>query len=309
MRARGCFVRRRLFDGQCFVRRRFFDRHSLLFALLLGATLALPDRTAHAWGMVAYRPATLAVQQTTCPPQGPNPWQGCDQCLVRIYQPLFPFHRIFCGRLDQEWCPWLRECTQCNGSCSIIWQDSQLAYVSILQPTGSVHTAIDQCRQWATQTHCTSPGGPVPGAYVLADELEWIPIHQGDYRGLHSDFDYLIALSTYEGAMATNLEEAWRHRIGIFAVLASHQGARRPYWERAANLVAWYYITHFSDPGEWEMVLAQNHIPAIIGGQDWLDLVDIFESTCSAAPFLDCWHPVDAATWGGIKQRFRAPEE
>jgi hypothetical protein len=258
--------------------------------------------------MVAYRPATLAIQQTTCPPQGPDPWAGCDQCLVRIYQPLFPFHRIFCGRTDQDWCPVIRNCTQCNGSCAVIWRDDELAYVSILQPTGSVHTAIDQCRQWVTQTYCTSAGGPVPGAYVLADELEWIPIHQGDYRGLHSDNDYLIALFQYEGELATSLEEAWRHRIGIFSVLASQLGPRRPYWERAANLVAWYYITHFAESWEWEQILAQNHFPEVLVGQEWQDLVDIFEATCSAGPFLDCWHPVEETTWGRIKQRFHAEE-
>ena len=281
----------------------------LLFVLALVAAL-IPE-SAGAWGLVAYHPPTLVQQQTSCPPQGPDPWQGCDQCLTRIYQPLLPLFRIFCGRLDQAWCSLGRDCEHCNGSCSVIWDDGNLAYVSVLQPTGSVHTAIDQCRQWQTQTYCTTAGGtPVAGAYVLADEFDWLPVHQQDYRSLPLDPDYLWALNTYQGPPAFGLEEAWRHRIGIFALLATrNQGGRRLHWERAANLVAWYYITLFAEPWERSPALAQNHFPESIAGQEFEDLVAIFESTCSAPPFLDCWHAVSDDTWGGIKGRYRTPEE
>ena len=283
----------------------------LLFGwCLLGIGFVLPDRPASAWGFVAYHPPTLSSQQANCPPQGPDPWLGCDQCLTRIYQPALSLFRIFCGRLDEAWCAFGRTCSQCNGSCSVIWNDGNLAYVSVLQPTGSVHSAIDQCRQWQTQTYCTTAGGtPVSGAYVLADEFDWLPVHEQDYRGLPTDPDYVWALNTYAGSPAFGLEEAWRHRIGIFALLATRDlGGRRLYWERAANLVAWYYINLFAEPSERSAALAQNHFPESLGGLEFDDLVDIFETTCSAPPFLDCWHPVAAETWGGIKGRYRSEE-
>ncbi|HWN80972.1 MAG TPA: hypothetical protein VNM87_02645 [Candidatus Udaeobacter sp.] len=283
--------------------------HRVLCCVLLAA-LGLPDRPAVAWGLVAYHPPTLITQQANCSPQGPDPWQGCDQCLSRIYRPLVPLLNIFCGRLDQDWCSLGRDCTHCNGACTVIWNDGNLAYVSVLQPMGTVQTAIDLCRQWQTQTYCTTAGGtPVSGAYVLADEFEWLPLHQQDYRSLPTDPDYQWALDTYHGEPAFGLEEAWRHRIGIFGLLATRNlGGRRLYWERAANLVAWYYIALFAEPSELAEVLAQNQFPDRLRGQEFDDLVDIFETTCGATPFLDCWHPVAADTWGGIKGRYRSAE-
>jgi hypothetical protein len=264
------------------------------------------------WGTVAYRPVTLDRQLDECPPQGPDPWRGCDQCLVRIYQPLNPLVRIFCGKIGagMDWCieP-VRVCSQCNGSCAIMWSNAQLNYVNVLWGLGTVQTAIANCRQWETQVYCTKEGGgQIPGAYVLGDDFGWIENYQGNYADLRFDPRFQSEVARFAGGFPASDEESWRRRMGVFGVLAMQHPGYRTYYERAASLAAWFYIVGFAPNGQVDQMLLDNGFPLNIQGQNWNDLVDLFDATCSYAPFNDCTSALEASTWGDIKHRFRESE-
>jgi len=279
--------------------------------LLLGPAPLLADPLL-SWGTVAYRPPVLDQQLNECPPQGPNPWRGCDQCLVHIYQPMNPLAKVFCGEigLGFDWCinP-IRTCSQCNGGCAIMWSNAQLHYINVLWNLGAVHSAIDLCRQWQTQTYCTKPGGgTVPGAYVLADEFGWIDNYQGDYEDLSTDWRFTQEVGRFAGGFPISDEESWRHRMGIFGVLAMQHPEYRLYYERAASLAAWFYIVGFAPSEQVDQMLLDIGFPLTLQGQNWHDLVDVFHATCRFAPFNDCTSALEPTTWGDIKHRFHVPE-
>jgi hypothetical protein len=147
----------------------------------------------------------------------------------------------------------------------------------------------------------------VPGAYAFGDEFEWIPLHARDYIELLRDPLYHARLAAYTGEPARDLESAWRYRIGLFAVLATAAPTPedRAFYERAANLCAWYHVVRFAPPGEAESTLIAAGFPLSIETQEWVDLETIQDMTCSQPLFADCWDQVGPTTWGAIKNLYR----
>jgi len=278
---------------------------SFVLAVVL-ATLAAAE--AAAWGTVVYDHSLLVRQRDECEPRGPHPDRGCDQCLPYAYMPLHPWNRIFCGDETTDWCPWRWEdCDFCNGSCAIIYRKDPFRWVSVYADMGPVHSAIEDCQEWRWQTYGQGPLGPVSGAYAYGEELAWIPAHGRDYTDLPSDPVYQAELAAYTGEPARTLEAAWQYRVGLFAVMmeSARSGADRAHYERAANLCAWYGIVRFAPPEDVDRMLEACGFPTQVSNWEWDDLTAIQEATCSAFLFADCWDPVDAATWGGIKKLFR----
>ncbi len=273
-----------------------------------GLMLTAAATAAASWGTVVYDHDTLVRQRLECPPRGPHPDQGCDQCLPYTYSPLFVWSRIFCGDATTDWCPlrWV-DCDVCNGSCAIIYQKGRFRWVSVLGDLDPVHAAIESCRQWRWQTYGEGANGPVPGAYLYGEEFSWIPPHERGYSNLPEDPVYRAEIAAYTGPHALDLESAWRHRIGLFTVMvdAAQTSADRAHYARAANLCAWYSLYRFAPPEEVMPLLAAAGFPAVISSADWDDLETIQEVTCGETLFADCWDPVEPATWGRIKNLYR----
>lgn len=278
-------------------------RHLWLTAL----ALLLGTSTAHAWGAVAYRIDILEDQKTLCPPRGYYPDGGCDQCLPVNHHPLIPLFQIFCGpdfscRMNPV------ECDKCNGTCVVLWAEGPFRWARVFGNQQAVYDVISGCSEWIDQRYCTTAGGgEVTGAYIRAEDFDWIPPSQGGYDRLGDDFDYQARLAAYSGPTPSLPNDSWQHRIGIFVVLAEDATSPwdRMHWSRAANLCAWYYITRAAGPSEIQQALYSMGFPNNLTHSEWEDLDDIHAATCGGRPFADCWEAVEPSTWGGIKHLYR----
>jgi hypothetical protein len=283
---------------------------ALLLAVLVLAGAA-PTVLAFGWGTVGYDVLILERQLEDCPPRGEHPFGGCDQCLAYRYQPLLFLSRVFCGEPGTDWCPirW-EDCDICNGSCAVLWTSGEKKWINVIGDMANVHDTITECRQWQTQIYGTSrTGEPIPGAYFFGDSFGSLPPHRDDYRSLAQDPNYLGELAAYSGGSPDGLEASWRHRMGLFAVMAQSVGLGplHDHYERAASLCAWQYVIRFVPADERERVLAAMSLPRSLTGLEWSDLEQIFEVTCNERPFRDCWDAVTPSTWGGIKHLYREP--
>lgn len=279
----------------------------LMFAALV--LVGAAPRLEAGWGTVGYDRGILERQLYECPDRGLHHHLGCDQCLVRRYMPLSPFSRIFCGQPGVDWCPFRwRECEICNGSCAILWYSGERRWINVIGDLETVHDAIRDCMQWQTQSYCTTGDGhPIEGAYFAGEAFGSIPPHRENYESLLQDPAYRAELDRYSGGPPLSLEATWRHRVGLFAVLAQSAGTgpRHDHYARAANLCAWQLVIRFVPPGERELVLETMGLPRSLTALELDDLIAIQEVTCHERPFEDCWDAIEPATWGRIKNLYR----
>jgi hypothetical protein len=278
---------------------------SLLVAalVLLGTT---PVRMAQAvMSVMGCDEEVLTRQFNQCPPRGPQPDHGCDQCLPRNHSPLLPLFQIFCGP-DHE-CR-LRNphgCLVCNGTCISVFRSGYTKWFVVLGDSEPVRNVITNCNQWLYQTYCNG----VSGAYFVGEDMHWIPIGGQDYRDLPWDPLYAEVLAAYTGPGPEWIEDAWLYRIGVFAEMVHRADSEtlREHYRRAALLSAWQYIFRAAPADQLYQVFAMAGFPADLDFDEFQDLIEIHEATCIDFPFLDCTDPVNQATWGGIKHLYRDP--
>jgi hypothetical protein len=278
---------------------------TLLIALLVLACTTPADVAAGLISVLGCDEEILERQLDTCPPRGPYPFQGCDQCLAVNHQPLFPIFQLFCGGPDRGCRLNPPACHVCNGACVHFYQLGYTNWFFVVGNPEPVRNVITNCNQWQYQSYCNG----VTGAYFVGEDFSWIPSHGSDYRDLPFDPLYGQVRSSYTGPGPVGLADAWLYRFGVFAEMTRLAGSEpaRQHYRRAALLSAWQYFVRAVPWDQLAQVLASAGFPDYLDSPQSLDSLDIHQATCFDFPFLDCTDPVEPSTWGGIKHLYRDP--
>jgi len=247
----------------------------------------------------------LDRQLNLCPPRGPQPFRGCDQCLPRNHSPLIPLFQIFCGPDHECRVRNPHGCPVCNGTCIQTYRAGYTKWFIVFGNSEPVRNVITNCNQWLYQTYCDG----VSGAYFVGEDMNWIPLSGESYRDLPYDPLYREVRGSYSGPGPEWMEDSWLYRIGFFAEMVRRADSEpaREHYRRAALLSAWQYLFRVAPADQLSQALAIAGFPTSLDFDQYQDSVAIHEATCFDFPFLDCTDPVAPATWGGIKHLYRDP--
>lgn len=299
----------------------------LIVTLALGLSIIAPDicKAGIGIGIYDYELDVLVKQKEECSPSGPEPDEGCDQCLARSIAPQLPFIQ-FCGA-DYD-CDIRGTCQVCNGLCGagLFASDTEQRNVFIAHSPSVIDAAVSGCTQWKYNTHCTSnlDTTPIPGAIrkLLDGSLGTIPGSDWDsyaYLGDDTWFTSYASMMYTLPVTSTNLERGLRQRIGIFSrilydlntptgmspsPLRETRSSDFDYYMRAFQICWWAYLSGFQP---WGMTPMDAGFPSNYPPDEILaQYFEIKYTTCMMGIFDDCGTTgVEASTWARTKAAFR----